>query len=186
MFNQFGQPKAETGFEPDILEAIYYRNFHEIPPHHVYLVYKFIHLYPRTRQSTSSFNNIFYNTLERMANQIDEIDYALRLSPYNHVLHFPYRVTAIVDTFIVFVSTPVNHIMARVLYNPKYAGCVLKWQVDFLGHILVLTGPHVAYDGHIFVGTGVDHLMYDWELWLGDGHYIGIDNILSPYRNDLS
>jgi len=26
--------------------------------------------------------------------------------------------------------------------------------------------------------------MYTWELWLGDGHYIGLPNVASPFRKD--
>jgi len=55
---------------------------------------------------------------------------------------------------------------------------------DFVGHYILLTGPHVAYDGHIFVNTIVHHPMYLWELWLGDGHYIGLPNVVTPFRKD--
>jgi len=76
--------------------------------------------------------------------------------------------------------------LSRALYNPKYADYVLKWQVaiDFLGNYLLLTGPHVLYDGHVFVNTADLHPMYNWEIWLADGHYIGIPGVLTPFRKD--
>jgi len=48
----------------------------------------------------------------------------------------------------------------------------------------MLTGPHVLYDGHIFYNTLNQHQMFDWELWLGDGHYIGVPQLLAPFRRD--
>jgi len=185
--------KEETGFEEDVLIEVYHRNFLHIPPRYVYLVYKFIHLYPKIRQSatvlgvsSTSFKRIFYSTLEEMAKRINELDYSIRLSPYNHTIHFPSRVTAIVDTYVIHVSTPIQSILSRSLYNPKYSGFVLKWQVvtDLLGNYILLTGPHVIYDGHIFTHTMEIHPIYGWELWLGDGHYIGLPNVLSPIRRD--
>jgi len=169
------------------------KNFLSLPPWHVYLVYQYLHMYPKIRQcktifgiSASSFKEIFYPTIEAMATRINELDYILRLSPYNHVYHYPSRVTAIVDTYVVHVSCPSQGRLARALYNPKYGGFVLKWQVvvDFLGNFLLVTGPHVAYDGHIFNYTTNLHPMYPWELWLGDGHYIGLPTVISPYRRD--
>jgi len=87
---------------------------------------------------------------------------------------------------VVQIAIPTNSRLARALYNPKYGGCVLKWQVavDLCGNYLLLTGPHVAYDGHIFTNTSTRHPMYPWELWLGDGHYIGLPNVASPFRKD--
>jgi len=63
---------------------------------------------------------------------------------------------------------------------------VLKWQlsVDLLGNYLILTGPHVLYDGHIFQNTMDQHPLFPWELWLADGHYIGIPQVLTPFRRD--
>jgi len=185
--------KAETGYEQDVLETVYQNNFVGLSPVHVYNVYKHIHMYPHTRQlqtvmgiSQANLSRHIYPMLEAMAQRINEIDYNDRLSPYNHVVHFPTRVTALVDTYVVHVSIPNNTKLARVLYNPKYSGCVLKWQVavDFCGNYVLLTGPHVAYDGHIFSNTIANHPMYPWELWLGDGHYIGLPNVASPFRND--
>jgi len=197
MFSRFARTqttiKEDTGFHQDVLEAVYQKNFVGLSPLQVYNVYKYIHLYPKTRQyptvmgcSKTSLIRHLHPTLEAMANQIQEIDYTDSLSPYNHVVHFPTRVTALVDTFVVYVASPVDSKIARVLFNPKYSGCVLKWQiaVDFCGNYLLLTGPHVSYDGHIFLNTDTCHPMYTWELWLGDSHYIGLPNVASPFWKD--
>lgn len=119
-----------------------------------------------------------------MAHCINELDYSLRLSPYNHCIHFPIRVTGIVDTFVVHISNPIEYRVAKSLFNPKYGGFVLKWQVivDFIGNYLFLSGPHVLYDGIIFERTLMDHPMNPWELLLGDGHYIKLDQVLTPFR----
>jgi len=195
MFSAFSSSsvKEETGYHEDVLLEIYGRNFIGINPHHVYLVYKYIHLYPKNRQastvlgvSTTTFKRIFYTTAEIMAQRINELDYDLRLSPFNHCIHFPTRVTAMVDTFVIHVSNPVEYRLAKTLYNPKYSGFVLKWQiiVDFLGNYLYMSGPHVLYDGHIFTNTIDQHAMFHWELVLGDGHYIGLDHVLAPFKRD--
>jgi len=149
--------KEETGFEDDVLILVYQRNFTHLNPRHVYLVYKYVHMYPKYRQaytifgiSPTSFHRLFYETTEDMANCIDELDYSIRLAPFNHCIHFPTRVT---DTIVVHISNPVQYCLAKALYNPKYAGFELKWQVvvDLLGNYLLLTGPHVVYDGHIYL-----------------------------------
>lgn len=195
MFNLYSSStiKEETGFEEDVLIEVYGRNFKHMNPKHVYLVYKYIHLYPKNRQTsavldicTTQFKEIFYKTLEGMSASIDELDYDIRLSPFNHCIHFPTRVTAMVDTFVVHVATPLKYSVAKTLWNPKYGGTVLKWQVvvDFLGNYLLLTGHHVLYDGIIFQNTINSYHRYDWELWLGDGHYIGLAQLLTPYRRD--
>jgi len=185
--------KEETGFFEDILVEVYARNFNHLNPKYVYMVYKYIHMYPKLRQSStvmgmsgSQFKSIFYTTLEQMCDSINELDYDIRLSPYNHCIHYPTRVTAIVDTYAIKIANPVDFPLSRALYNPKYSSHVLKWQlvVDLLGNFLVLTGPHVLYDGHIFQRTMNEHPLYYWELWLGDGHYIGLPQVLTPFRRD--
>ena len=76
--------------------------------------------------------------------------------------------------------------MSSALWNGKYNGCVLKFQIgiDFLGRIILFTGPHLAYDGHIWLDTALEHPMLRWELFLGDGHYTGLPDVLWPYRKD--
>jgi len=53
-----------------------------------------------------------------------------------------------------------------------------------LGHYLLLTGPHVLYDGHIFLLTQEQHPMLDWEIFLADVHYSGISQVLTPFKRD--
>jgi len=76
MFSIFSKSsvKAETGFEEDVLLSVYEKNFLSLPPWHVYLVYQYLHMYPKIRQcktifgiSASSFKEIFYPTIEAMA-----------------------------------------------------------------------------------------------------------------------
>jgi hypothetical protein len=41
----------------------------------------------------------------------------------------------IVDTYPIYVSQPRSHKISKLLFNPKYGGCVVKFimAIDFLG-----------------------------------------------------
>jgi hypothetical protein len=80
-----------------------------------------------------------------------------------------------VDTTPIFVEMPRNSFRARALFNPKYGWSVYKVQigVDFLGRIILFSGPHLgtSYDGHIWMNTSHLHPMMPEEWFLGDHHY---------------
>jgi hypothetical protein len=80
--------KEETGFSEDVLNEVVKRNFSHINPRNGYMVYKYIHIFKR----------IFYDTAKEMARCVNELDYMIRLSPFNHVVHFPTRVTGCLYT----------------------------------------------------------------------------------------
>lgn len=70
-----------------------------------------------------------------LGENMNEIYWNNRLSPYNHVPHFPFFVTGCVDTYPVRVLQPQNSFLRRSLYNPKYGATVVKVEsvVDFMG-----------------------------------------------------
>lgn len=156
-------------------------------------VYKYMHIYSPKRQlgQTLQFSNYAYHfhvkpDLHFLSTTMNEIHWEDRLSPFNHGEYFPAFVTGMVDTFPVYVSQPEDGLLARSLYNPKYGGCIYKFQLgcDFLGRNNLLTGPHmgVMNDGNTWVSTGDKHPMFPWELYLGDGAYPACPQIITPYR----
>lgn len=120
-----------------------------------------MHRYPRGRDvdvlgiSTSKLYGKILPTLHHLALVYDEVYWDDRLDLYNHTTHFPRNITGVVDTMPVYVQQPKHTMLSRLLYNPKYAGCVYKIQLgfDFLGRIVLFSGPHfgVQYDGGIFI-----------------------------------
>jgi len=120
-----------------------------------------------------------------MANTFDEIDWNDRLNNYNHSWHFPYLITGIIDTFPIYVSQPKTYRLAKLLFNGKYKRCIYKIQlgIDFLGRIIVFSGPHlgIEYDGNIWEDTSHNHPTAYWEYLIGDGHYIACQNVITPY-----
>ena len=152
---------------------------------------KFIHRYPRWRQvdydlktSSWSLSHHVIPGLHWLGSTLNEIHWHERLNPYNHSVHFPCYVTGLVDTTPVYVQTPTDSQMRKLLYNPKYGRTVYKLQIgiDFLGRIVLFSGLHfgTSYDGHIWDWTSAKHRMENWEYFLGDGHYTACEDIVSP------
>ena len=80
-----------------------------------------------------------------LAKNLDEVRWADRLSPFNHVPHFPTHVTHPVDTFPLRVCQATGEI-AAFMANPKYGETVFKGQIGLTmeGFICVYTGPHLG------------------------------------------
>ena len=51
---------------------------------------------------------------------IDEIDFSGRLNEFNHHEFFPVGITAILDTFPIYVGHPSCSHLSKLLYQPKY------------------------------------------------------------------
>lgn len=100
--------------------------------------------------------------------------------------------TGIVDTYPIYVSQPRSHKIAKLLFNPKYGSCVVKFimAIDFLGlgvicqyytyqqgRIIFWDGPFLGltYDGHIWLATSRLHPFLPDELFMGG---ISYDNFL--------
>jgi hypothetical protein len=94
--------------------------------------------------------------------------------------------SGVLDTFPIHVNAPQSSFGKRLLYNPKYAGHVLKVQLvsDLLGRYLFLSGPHlgVTHDSKIWEQSKDRHPMHPREVILADGAYIGNLQLLTPAR----
>ncbi len=113
----------------------------------LYLIYKYLHLYPGRNQVKTvlgctrfHLQYVILPALHYLCLVMDEIHWNDRLDPRNHTPHFPFLFTGIVDTFPIRVKQPVNKELRESLYNPKYGACVYKCQlgIDFLGMVLIL------------------------------------------------
>jgi hypothetical protein len=149
---------------------------------HSLCIYVYIHKAPQTNWPEAFKLGSFgmarnhwqpmWDVADALAAIIDEINYSDRLHPYNHVGRpFKYFVTALVDTFPVYVPAPGSFSMRRLLFQPKYDACVLKiLGVTFMGNIVLWTGPHlgVTSDKTIWENTWAWHPFQSWEWWLGD------------------
>ena len=112
---------SDTGLEEedlDLLWSKYNVHFPRLPSDsddkiasYFYLLCVYIHTYPRTRCLsrhlwTPRYGPISKSTFYRrvvplalaLADRLDEVHWINRLNPYNHVIDFPYRFTAIVGT----------------------------------------------------------------------------------------
>jgi len=94
-----------------------------------------------------------------------------------------------IDTMPVYVLNLTDLMLRKCLYNPKYGGTIYKVQVaiDFLGRIIFIGGPHLRtlYDRYLWTRSMYLHPTLLHEFLLGDGHYIGIANIVSPYKQPV-
>lgn len=94
--------------------------------------------------------------------------------------------TGLVDVFPVYVNHPSRYSLAKLLFQPKYKRCVWKIQlgVNFLGDIILWTGPHlgVTSDITIWESTWADHPFDSWELWLADLGYIGGRGLVTKFK----
>ena len=104
----------------------------------------------------------------------------------NHVPHFPYHVTGIVDTLPIYVPSSHSFSMRRFLFQPKYDDTVYKMQlgISLLGDIILWTGPHlgVTSDKTIWESTAAQHPFYSWEVWLADLGYVGCLGLLYKFK----
>jgi len=163
----------------------------------VFNVYKYIHMYPKTRWAATIFqksrnyiDRILIPALNKMSAVVDEITWDYRLNPWSHIEYFPNCVTGFTDSFPLYFQQPKNSTLRKGFYNAKYGGCIIKYLIiiDCLGRIIFFHGPWggCSYDGHIFNATAILHPLKPWERLLGDGHFTVCPGVLSPYRKPLS
>ena len=82
--------------------------------------------------------------MKALASIIEEVDWSRRLSYFNHTVSpFDFFYTGIVDTFPVYVPTPHNLWLSRLLYHGKYQTSILLYQIGITltGEIVLFTGP---------------------------------------------
>lgn len=170
--------------------------------YHFYCIFVLIHKCPQVKW-TSTFRSkdgrhslgartvraVVYPLAGALAAIIDEIDRSKRLSPFNHgPPPFDFRFTGIVDTFPVYCPAPHRFALRRLLFQPKYKACVLKYQlgITFAGEIILFTGPHLGTIGDctIWEATWRDHPFYPWEVWMADLGYVGCDGLIVKYKGD--
>jgi len=158
-------------------------------------IYSWMNNYPKSRVmkdlvSIGVDKSTFYRNsvpaMSDLADRIQELDWPQRLDLYNHVPYFEEFFTGATDTLAVLVRTPKNRALQKVLHQPKYGSCVLKFQtiIAFLGFFTCLTGPHLGTmnDNLIFQETAELHPMHPFERLLADGAYISEDALLTPIR----
>jgi hypothetical protein len=195
-WQQFGNPKQDTGYSSEILQYVWnkYCGF-ATPisrPIDLYRAYKFIHLDYSRRQSYqlpcskwSLHYRVINTSLSYLSCYMNEIYWSNRLSVWNHAEYFPIYVTAMTDTMPIYVQQPGNSALRSALYNRKYAATIYKFQVsvDFLGRIVCFSGPHLgnSYDAHIWNATANLHPTLPWEYLLGDGHYGSLSEYITPH-----
>ena len=158
----------------------------------------YIHTYPSTsammqrpfkyigRVSKRKFYEMVVPVLRAFSDAMDEIYYNDRLHPMNHGLGiFANFVTCFVDTAPIYVLEPTNKALRDMLAQPKYGGCVYKFQiaVNFLGWICYYSGPHhgVVPDNVIYHRTYHQHPLRSWEYWCGDGIYNSCYGVITRF-----
>ena len=123
-----------------------------------------------------------------LARIMNEVKWEDRLDPYNHHPFFPVGVTTVWDTAPIYVATPSDSRINRLLYQPKYKNCVFKLQiaVTFLLQIVHFSALHIgtAHDGKIFDATAAEHPFEEWEYGLGDKIYQTQERILIGHRKE--
>lgn len=184
-WSDFGSVKAQTGYDEEILTYVWNKycgiNTPIAQPKHLYQIYKYIHKYPRRTQchedlgvGRTQVQCRLFPQMEWLANNMDEIHWEDRLSPWNHSPDFPYFVTGIFDTLPVYIQTPQDPVRYRLFYNGKYGAHVYKLLlgIDFLGRIIFISGPHLGgawnYDAHIWERYVSQFPQYPWEFFLGN------------------
>lgn len=169
---------------------------------HFYLVYKYIHLHPKKSlfQTTMfvsglvtgvSYDYYRYHVLpiaRRYALVISEIDWRKRLEWDNHHEFFPRRETIIIDTLPIRVCIPNDRLIARLLFQPKYKGCVFKVTLacTFKRKIVWFSSLSLGTmnDDRIAVAGlhGRRVYRYPWEWVLADGIYRTLPRCIIPFR----
>ncbi len=66
------------------------------------------------------FKDWIVPTIYAMQAVFDEIEWDARLDPHNHVPHFPFSITAITDTFPVFIEAPLDPFLNGLFWGAKY------------------------------------------------------------------
>ncbi len=156
--NLQGSSQYQTGYSSKVLAYLYEKYFasnFKILPKYFYVALVWIKIYTKWRQEVSiagvklngyTIEHYLIPALEIMYAVFDEIKWEDRLDPFNHAVHFPTRVTFMVDTYPVVVLEPVDSLYASCLYSGKYKATVFKFQAcfDFLGRLIFFSGPHLG------------------------------------------
>ena len=173
-----------------------------------FLVYVYIHLYPRGKNmplilrvrgrprgyDKSTFRRQILPLAFDLAKALDEVQWSDRLDPFNHHPFFPTGFTTIWDTAPIYVATPRDSAINRLLYQPKYKNCVFKLQIaiTFRCQIVYFSALHLgtAHDGLIFRNTADEHPFLPWEWGLADKIYQAEKQLLiscrKPRNGELS
>ena len=169
---------------------------------HFFYLYTYIHMYPLEPQfpnilqargfkrgiGKTTFRTKVVPLAFALARIMNEVKWEDRLDPYNHHPFFPVGVTTVWDTAPIYVATPSDSRINRLLYQPKYKNCVFKLQiaVTFLLQIVHFSALHIgtAHDGKIFDGTAAEHPFEEWEYGLGDKIYQTQERILIGHRKE--
>lgn len=105
-WSSFGNVKQSTGYDLEVLEYVFQKYCgYGTPigkPKRLFQLYKYIHKYPMWRQlredlgmSQFTFGEKMLPAFQYLSQNLEEIYWEDRLSPFNHGHHFPLYVTGI-------------------------------------------------------------------------------------------
>ena len=167
-----------------------------------FLLYVYIHLYPRGSEcklvlrvrgkeqgyDKTTVRRRLMPLAHKLAEVMDEVKWSDRLDPYNHHPLFPIGVTTLWDTAPIYVATPSDSMMNRLLYQPKYGNCVFKVQIaiTFTLQIVYFSCLHIgtAHDGQIFKRTRHEHPFEPYEYGIADKIYQAVPELINGHRKE--
>jgi hypothetical protein len=209
-------PQPDTGYGFSVLYRVFIDHRNVINPSiwvpnsvmdnlkwfcYMYIVYMFIHLYPCYKQmgrmlwtpllgtcGESTFLRHCKPLLLRLGAPM-QLAYTKWKDLYhklNRKGDYKSTFTGQIDTFPVRVWQPRNYRVSRMLFNPKYQGCVFKVQ------LLVTNMMRIAHAFSLCLGTLNDNVIFDrsrisllrkaWEWWNCDSAYYGCERVLVPHK----
>ena len=199
VWNTYGAHLKPVNWRPKAFKCRAGRSY-SITILHFFLLFTFIHLYPLTSQmphtlrvkgfkrgiGKTTFRKQIVPMAMTLALVMNEVQWDDRLDQSNHHAFFPVGVTTVWDTAPIYVATPSDPRINKLLYQPKYKNCCFKVQiaVTFTSQIVYFSALHVgaAHDGTIFNDTLEEHPFEEWEYGLGDKIYQRMKRILIGHR----
>ena len=162
---------------------------------HFFTALLYVRHYPKARRmknaigvSSATFTAIIRPTIYILADNINFIDWNLRLWHYNHTPHFDRLVTLSVDCFPIRICGSSNRWVRRLTRSGKYQEYVLKGELTVMvgsGLPVDYTGLHIGvrHDGRIWKENEKrKQSMHPHEYGIGDKAYVGCAELVCEVK----